>query len=783
MYHILSRPILLIRRQRQVLNTVRTTRYSYLHAQEFIPRLKRHLLRRLALEKGEDLEESSFSDEQLRVFLFEHDRLYRHQIMRVNYTTYDVRRGQDIIHVGTDHCHVMVHANEDGDADGPAQGASSSTAREPVLFWIAPTNPEGFDFLLVDPGGLGGDPEWESGWIAKRLERIGFVPQSDEGAFDFLDPADVIRGCHLIPAFAEGRTRSLLGPSMLARHASEPQDDSDWERFYVNRFVDRDMFMRYLGGAVGHGTPLVASVLELCRGQLGEPREYAMADGLDAATLNPPGHGTTSALTSVETGPGQDEDPDDDNDEDPDDAVDYDSDVPFALLSVRRWHLQARRPLVIDPFPELFSPQLIPISNLLHTPLTKSRRTCDELQLCSVITASSSSSPSRVPLSPRVPSFLDVEILWVDANPLSAMSSTANTSCSASHPVAPALIVELTATGRQRATAQDPIKSYGRHFVRTVDMFLLPAVALYAGMQHDPERPMEEYSPEEQRNYEAWEALLRIIPNLITILSDSNADQPLRRVSAALLAGCSAARSDDTRSIKIAIIEWLSNALQQAKVTLNPLNKAQRGFNNPVTGRLLCPMVLDYQDDEVRKLLETHQATVDGQPVDGSHWPVFAYDEAIYNPVLPWKSFLRGRLIIQAFRHIFTSPSSATAEDDAISNAPDRSTRNGNAALHGMTHVTPGSIIYCATHVHFALSNVAVFNKNSKTNDTIIFYGSIVEWFQEPRYASPVKELLAWWDRTVFPTHHRAQASLTNHGLQSMNAAMEALEAGTQNEA
>ncbi|KAI9068225.1 hypothetical protein FKP32DRAFT_1587883 [Trametes sanguinea] len=352
------------------------------------------------------------------------------------------------------------------------------------------------------------------------------------------------------------------------------------------------------------------------------------------------------------------------------------------------------------------------------------------------------------------------------------MSSAASTPSPASQP--PVLTVELTATGRQRGTAQDPIKAYGRHFVRTVDMFVLPAVVIQAGMQYNPDRPASEYSPEERHNHAAWEELLHIIPNLLTILLDSNADQPLRRVSSALLAGCNAARSDDTRAIKLAIVEWLSAALQEANVVLHPANKAQRGFNNVVTGRLLCPIVLDYHDDSVRKLLESYQATVDGVPVDGSHWPTFAYDEATYNPALPWQSFLCGRLIIQAFRHVFTSPSSATADDGADSGV---STRSGNAALHGMTRVTPGSIIYCATHVHFALSSTAIFNKNNKGNDSVIFYRSLVEYFDEPRYAAPVKDLLAWWNRTIFPAHHRAQASMINHGLQSMNAAMDAFEA------
>ena len=73
---------------------------------------------------------------------------------------------------------------------------------------------------------------------ARRLHKIGFVPSSDEGAFGFLDPADVVRACHLIPAFADGRTTALLGFSPIAR---APDVRDDWERFYVNRCVSQPL--------------------------------------------------------------------------------------------------------------------------------------------------------------------------------------------------------------------------------------------------------------------------------------------------------------------------------------------------------------------------------------------------------------------------------------------------------------------------------------------------------------------------------------------------------------
>jgi hypothetical protein len=90
-------------------------------------------------------------------------------------------------------------------------------------------------------------------WLARdsaqkaknRLPRIGFydcrLPDADQ-AFGFVDPYDVIRGVHLIPAFAspEPRTVNLLGqvgPSIARRHNDEKDRsawDWDWTWFYVN---------------------------------------------------------------------------------------------------------------------------------------------------------------------------------------------------------------------------------------------------------------------------------------------------------------------------------------------------------------------------------------------------------------------------------------------------------------------------------------------------------------------------------------------------------------------
>jgi hypothetical protein len=74
-------------------------------------------------------------------------------------------------------------------------------------------------------------PHYRWGFKEGRLPKVGFVPDSPT-AFGFLDPSLVLRACHLIPAFADGRTDDLLrhGPT-AARPCGEV---NDWTAFYVN---------------------------------------------------------------------------------------------------------------------------------------------------------------------------------------------------------------------------------------------------------------------------------------------------------------------------------------------------------------------------------------------------------------------------------------------------------------------------------------------------------------------------------------------------------------------
>ena len=114
-------------------------------------------------------------------------------------------------------------------------------------------------------------------------------------------------------------------------------------------------------------------------------------------------------------------------------------------------------------------------------------------------------------------------------------------------------------------------------------------------------------------------------------------------------------------------------------------------------------------------------------------------------------------LCTQAYKHVFTSPSSVDKEPKA--------TRSRNARIHGMTRVTLPSVVYISTQVHvhhhritflihwywfqirFSLMSSPVFSRTDMVTDSEQFYNSLLELFEDPDEKQEVDELLVWWNR------------------------------------
>ena len=202
-------------------------------------KLEDHLLGRLTDREfdGDDHEDFTEADRQsLRII--DH-KIFSVSHLQVNYTTYDIRRAQDSLKPSKK-CNIMVQSPETGAHAHPYWYAQvlgifhTTAAIFPSSKSSMPqVSSRRIEFLWVRWYGI--EPGDRSGFKYAKLPKVGFVPETDRFAFGFLDPSFVIRGCHLIPAFALGRTRRLLrAKSTLARKIGEKKD---WVNFYIGMYA------------------------------------------------------------------------------------------------------------------------------------------------------------------------------------------------------------------------------------------------------------------------------------------------------------------------------------------------------------------------------------------------------------------------------------------------------------------------------------------------------------------------------------------------------------------
>ncbi|PIL35075.1 hypothetical protein GSI_02863 [Ganoderma sinense ZZ0214-1] len=220
----------------------------------FMPLLFEHLTRRLLGREAEP--EDGFSPPQLDGVHILNDRLYRHRTIRINHTSYDMRRDQDTINPRT-HADIMLLSSE---SDGhPFWYARVLEIFHANVRYVGPGATyanqkwQRVDFVWVRWFEI--DTSYRAGFQHRRQHRLQFIDATDvdNTPFGFVDPDDIIQSAYLIPGFDHGSTTDLLGPSKLARRlADDDGDDDDYCYFYACMFAGRDIFMRHLGGGVGH---------------------------------------------------------------------------------------------------------------------------------------------------------------------------------------------------------------------------------------------------------------------------------------------------------------------------------------------------------------------------------------------------------------------------------------------------------------------------------------------------------------------------------------------------
>jgi hypothetical protein len=66
------------------------------------------------------------------------------------------------------------------------------------------------------------------------LDLVCFPPMHRNDSFGFVDPGDVLHGCHILPAFAKGKQQANgVGVSRCAK------DGKDYKLYYVGRYIQQ----------------------------------------------------------------------------------------------------------------------------------------------------------------------------------------------------------------------------------------------------------------------------------------------------------------------------------------------------------------------------------------------------------------------------------------------------------------------------------------------------------------------------------------------------------------
>ncbi|KAG1904473.1 uncharacterized protein F5891DRAFT_1183889 [Suillus fuscotomentosus] len=305
-----------------------------------------------------------------------------------------------------------------------------------------------------------------------------------------------------------------------------------------------------------------------------------------------------------------------------------------------------------------------------------------------------------------------------------------------------ALEEELQVMKQERGTKQRFIAD----LVHYMPLTLRRIVALYANIEDliaENDRRCEEAWQDStadqnrlQRGYIALANALPWIHERLAELDANDAEDMLKKIKK----GADAARGDDTSTLKDLVAAWVNQSFHPSNL-LKSDDKQSRGFAHDICGKLLCPAEWDWSKDYVKAGIRDRTSEY---IVSENSWPLFVYENYSVNSSNLEQGLFMSKVLVQAFKAIFTSPSSAKEADgngdgaDILEN--NRHTRRALnqvkvkmcvASIINMRKVTPRSIAYVACQVRFALSNVSSWCIVDGDFDYEAFWNNIVDFFED----------------------------------------------------
>ncbi|KAF9475565.1 hypothetical protein BDN70DRAFT_883565 [Pholiota conissans] len=312
-------------------------------------------------------------------------------------------------------------------------------------------------------------------------------------------------------------------------------------------------------------------------------------------------------------------------------------------------------------------------------------------------------------------------------------------------------------------------------------------LAEFEGLDDDE---IEEMKRDWERSHKALAELSRIIPNFQKKIDESEPGE-LSQFYALLQVGANNARSEDLHRIRKYLAEWLNHFHPMPSPLLDQDDRKNRGLGHDLTGRLLCPVEFNWDDLDIRAKLRACHPDYDWL---SSYHARCLYAKYTGDARRLEDGFLKSPLLLQVFKCIYTSPSSAKGtfvdDEDSDENAQPAqkvrkiASRQGKPARRNVatqvgmtTKVTPRSIAYAAVQLHFNLQASENWSEILGGFDYRAFYNYIVDFFEdvdEPAAKKRAQALLSWWSTRIFPAaaiHHQPNTVASRKAMKAQRAA------------
>ncbi|KAF7341461.1 GLOBIN domain-containing protein [Mycena venus] len=722
---------------------------------DFLPNLKAHLLNRL-LEKPYDGDETQYSLQELADVNIIGERLYTHKVMRINFTTYDCLRDSDTLNPRTrPDFIVQAHEDEDETATHPYWygriiGIFHASVRHVGPLSKNRTKVHRMEFLWVR--WFGRDLSHPGGWKYKRLHRVGFLDASepDSGAFGFLDPAEVIRAAHLIPAFHFGRTSRYLGTTVARMYHGE--DQQDYNYYYVNPFVDRDMFMRYSDDAVGHVTRRKAASVKPLHADEQEdemdvdlppmPHQATLdvdeAPGLDGP-LAEPDSGTESDSEESEQEEANDEEPEAEGVEVTNESI-LDANGIFWDATEYSHVIVTRTLKAPTRDARLLSATTMSTPGASSTTSTSS----SNAQVAQ-------SGPAPVPPSAAKRAFDEIVASFGDA------------------PVVPRASKKPKRDTMETKTPLNKLLSMAKYFPRAVHLFLDIGLALHYGaatcwtvaVSSDPSNTIT--LPEEERVAQkqlvnAFETMVSISIESVDVLREVYKEERQWGLIVRKFRKAAAdARQSDTHNLEHKLQYLPSDPTKPITPAIsNGELKSDRGVNHPMIRDAIISWRLRRKINEkmpaeegeeaeltpaaikaLKALLNGGLTTRSKPAMKAKSWPSCFYADGAYDSNDPQAGLFRSLFLLRVARHLWTAPSSAM-------DGAERIKAICVARAHGQYRFTKEMLGYGCT----MLSTSDWTSRDGKYNYEDLF-DNILELFEDPTDTWAI-ETLGWFQKGVF---------------------------------